>query len=143
MRSFPFFGWRLLCSARIARPEFVALCGPCRSSPPCDQDFQLIGIHASRQVVCWVVFSRTMPPLCRRRICMYFRDRLQMNDFHPLGLLRIQLRTTVASVHKVASLMSSPVSRQNSSNIAPTSAAPDGEGLFSSLAQVSFYCRLV
>ena len=50
--------------------------------------------------------------------------RLQTNVFHLLGLLRIQLRATVAPVHNVASLMSKPVSRHKySSSLAPTSAA--------------------
>jgi hypothetical protein len=50
--------------------------------------------------------------------------RIQTKGFHLLGLLRIQLRATVASVHNVASLMSKPVSQQKySSSIAPTSAA--------------------
>ena len=46
-----------------------------------------------------------------------------MNVFHLLGLLRIKLKTTVASVHNVAFLISNPVSRQYWSNLAPTSAA--------------------
>jgi len=66
--------------------------------------------------------------------------RLQTNIFHLLGLLRIQLRATVASVQNVGSLMSKPVSRQKySSSLAPTSAGRSsrrGRVIFFTLASL-------
>jgi len=72
--------------------------------------------------------------------------RLQTNVFHLPELLPIQLRTTIASVHNVAFLMSSPVSRQkHCSRLSPTNSARSsnrGKVIFFTGASL-FYCRLV
>ena len=82
----PFLMQKPLRSAHNTRPEFYAIWKTTWHSPTCIQTFQLVRIHSPGHVVCWVVLSWTVLPLCRRRICLYFCDPVTDKCFPSAGI---------------------------------------------------------